>query len=142
MERGIVKLQGRVRAVALGCAVLVAVSVVAFAGVGAGTSARVPVEAETRCGWFDNPTPANASLHDREGEWIIGVQGGHQAEGDWPEFGPKQWVETNGHYGYGCACMKVEVDRETHHVLRIESARARPLSACRRDRALKRWGFK
>ena len=97
---------------------------------------------ETRCGWFSNPTPANASLHDREAEWIIGVQGGHQAEGDWPSFGPKQWVETNGHYGHGCACMSVEVDRESQKVLEIKSARARPLSACRRDKALKRWGFK
>jgi hypothetical protein len=99
-------------------------------------------KAETRCGWFDNPTPANASLHDREGEWIISVQGGHQAEGDWPSFAPKQWVETNGHYGYGCACMSVRVDRETHRVTEIVSARARPLSACRRDKALKRLGFK
>ena len=98
--------------------------------------------AQTRCGWFSNPTPANAWLHDREGEWTIGVQGGHQAEGDWPSFGPKQWVETNGHYGYGCACMSVEVDRESGRVLEIKSARARPLSACRRDKALKRWGFK
>jgi hypothetical protein len=105
-------------------------------------AAGATAAAETRCGWFDNPTPANASLHDREGEWIIGVQGGHQAEGDWPEFGPKQWIETNGHYGYGCACMSVEVDRESGHVLNIKSARARPLSACRRDKALKRWGFK
>jgi hypothetical protein len=103
---------------------------------------RATVLAETRCGWFDNPTPANASLHDREAEWIIAVQGGYQAEGDWPEFGPKQWVETNGPHGYGCACLRVRVDRETHHVLEIESARARPLSACRRDRALKHWGFK
>lgn len=98
--------------------------------------------AETRCGWFDNPTPGNASLHDRADQWIVGVQGGHQAEGDWPSFGPKQWVETNGHYGYGCACMTVEVDRESGRVLEIKSARARPLSACRRDPALKRWGFK
>jgi len=98
--------------------------------------------AETRCGWFSNPTPANASLHDREAEWVVGVQGGHQAEGDWPSFGPKQWVETNVHYGYGCACMTVEVDRESGKVLKINSARARPLSACRRDKALKRWGFK
>ena len=97
---------------------------------------------ETRCGWFSNPTPANASLHDRDDEWIIGVQGGHQAEGDWPSFGPKQWVETNGHYGHGCACLSVEVDRESGRVLQITSARARPLSACRRDKALKRWGFK
>ncbi|MBV9927799.1 MAG: DUF4087 domain-containing protein [Acidobacteria bacterium] len=106
----------------------------------AGTTATV--RAETRCGWFDNPTPANASLHDREAEWIVGVQGGHQAEGDWPSFGPRQWVETNGHYGYGCACMSVEVDRDSKHVLEIKSARARPLSACRRDPALKHWGFK
>ena len=98
--------------------------------------------ARTRCGWFSNPTPANASLHDREAEWSIGVQGGHQAKGDWPSFGPKQWIETNVHYGYGCACMSVEVERETHRVLEIKSARARPLSACRRDKALKRWGFK
>jgi hypothetical protein len=104
--------------------------------------ARASPQAETRCGWFSNPTPANASLHDRDDEWIVGVQGGHQAEGDWPSFGPKQWVETNGHYGHGCACMRIRVDRETNRVIEIESARARPLSACRRDRALKRWGFK
>ena len=131
----------KLRAPFAGCLLFVAATLVAFAGVKSGTHGE-PAQAETRCGWFDNPTPANASLHDREGEWVIGVQGGHQAEGDWPEFGPKQWVETNGHYGYGCACMRVKVDRETHHVLAIESARARPLSACRRDRALKRWGFK
>jgi hypothetical protein len=56
-------------------------------------------KAETRCGWFSNPTPANASLYDRDDEWIIGVQGGHQADGDWPQFSAKQWVETNVHYG-------------------------------------------
>lgn len=97
---------------------------------------------ETRCGWFSNPTPANASLYDSDAEWIIGVQGGYQAEGDWPVFGPKQWVETNVHYGYGCACMSVTVDREKGEVIKIRSASARPLSTCRRDRALKRWEFK
>jgi len=106
-------------------------------------SGRADVEtSETRCGWFSNPTPGNASLHDRDAEWIIGVQGGYQAEGDWPEFGPKQWIETNVHHGYGCACMKVRVNRETHEVIEIESAKPRPLSACRNDRKLKRWGFK
>jgi hypothetical protein len=130
----------KLRLPALGCLIILAA---AFAGGRAETMApSAPAAAETRCGWFDNPTPANASLHDREGEWVISVQGGHQAEGDWPSFGPKQWVETNGHYGYGCACLRVRADRETHRVTQIESARARPLSACRRDRALKRWGFK
>jgi hypothetical protein len=97
---------------------------------------------ETRCGWFSNPTPANASLHDRAGEWIISVQGGHQAEGDWPSFKTGQWVETNGHYGHGCACLRLRVNRESGRVLEIESARARPLAACRRDRSLRKWGFK
>src|SRR5215510_8215726 len=102
----------------------------------------LPEKFETRCGWFSNPTPANASLFDREGEWIIGVQGGYQAEGDWPSFSPKQWVETNGHYGYGCACLRVRVDRSERHVLVIESAQARALSVCRRDPALRKSGLK
>ena len=104
--------------------------------------ALFPATSETRCGWFSNPTPGNASLHDRVAEWIIGVQGGHQAEGDWPEFSPGQWVETNGHYGYGCACLRVQANSRTHEVSRIEKAQARPLSACRKDNALKHWGFK
>lgn len=99
-------------------------------------------KSEMRCGWFSNPTPGNASLHDRDGEWIIGVQGGYQAEGDWPAFSAKQWIETNVHYGYGCACLRVQVDRATEKVIRIESSKARPLSTCRRDRALRKWDFK
>ncbi len=65
---------------------------------------------ETRCGWLSNPTPANISLYDRDGEWIIGVQGGYQVEGEWefPDFKPGQWVITNaGSYGYGCACLRL-----------------------------------
>ncbi|MEP6923972.1 MAG: DUF4087 domain-containing protein [Pyrinomonadaceae bacterium] len=92
---------------------------------------------ETRCGWFSNPTPGNAWLDDRDGEWIIGVQGGYQAEGDWPDFGSKQWVETNGSYGYGCACLRVRVNHKTHEVLEIKSASARSLATCRKDRSLK-----
>ena len=92
---------------------------------------------ETRCGWFSNPTPGNAWLNDRHGEWLIGIQGGHQAEGDWPSFKDRDWVKTNGHYGYGCACMKVSVDHETTKVSRIFTASSRPLATCRRDRTLK-----
>jgi hypothetical protein len=92
---------------------------------------------ENRCGWFVNPTPANASLLDRDGEWIIGMQGGHQAEGDWPEFKHNQWVRQNGSYGYGCACLKVVVDKNTHEVVQIDSASVRSLDICRKDPALK-----
>jgi hypothetical protein len=79
---------------------------------------------ETRCGWFSNPTPANYQV---EGDW------------DWPEFKDGQWVKTNVNYGYGCACMRLRVNRRTSEVLEIQSVRARPLAACRRDPALKKW---
>lgn len=97
---------------------------------------------ETRCGWLDNPTPANVWLNDRDGEWTIGLQGGYQVEGEWewPKFAPRQWVVTNaGSYGYGCACLRLRADRETRRVIEIKEARARPLSACRREPALRKW---
>lgn len=93
---------------------------------------------EMRCGWYSNPTPGNHWLEDKDGEWIIGVQGGHQAEGDYPpEFGTSQWIATNGYYGYGCACLSVKVDKKKSLVLEVASAKARPLSACQNDPALK-----
>ena len=91
---------------------------------------------ENRCGWFHNPTPGNATLTDRDGEWEISSQGGFSADGDWPDFTDAQWVQTNGHDGYGCACMKVGVDRSERRVLRIASATAKPLKVCRADKAL------
>jgi hypothetical protein len=91
----------------------------------------------TRCGWFENPSPANVTLTDRDGEWLIGMQGGHQADGDWPRFRKSEWVATNGSYGHGCACLKVIADPKTREVKQIVSAKARPLKACRGDKALK-----
>ena len=124
----------------VGCLLLIATG---FVSGHPTSSGDVTVEkSERRCGWFSNPTPSNASLYDRDGEWIIAVQGGHQADGDWPDFGPKQWIQTNVHYGYGCACLQLQVNSSTREVMAIESAKARPLSACRNDRKLKRWGFK
>lgn len=95
-----------------------------------------PQKPETRCGWFQNPTPGNAWLVDRDGAWTIGIQGGHQADGAWPEFQDSQWVATNGHHGHGCACLAVIADRRTQEVSRIISTRARPLRACRQDHTL------
>lgn len=131
----------RLHFIAMGCLLLtgVAFSNAPFRMAGAATADE---QFETRCGWFVNPTPANISLYDREDEWIIGVQGGYQVEGDWdwPDFKPGQWVSTNaGSYGYGCACLQLRVNRQTHEVLEIKSSRPRSLAACRKDQALKRW---
>ena len=104
------------------------------------SSAQQSKKFETRCGWLDNPTPANYSFYDKDGEWIIGVQGGYQVEDfSAPAFG-KQWVNSpNGSYGYGCACFQMTVDKETSYVLEIRKSYARPLSACRKDKALRKW---
>lgn len=96
---------------------------------------------ELRCGWYANPTPGNHWLNDADGEWIIGAQGGHQAEGDaFPEFKDDQWVKTNGNYGYGCACIRARFDYKTREVLEIREAYAKPLSACENDPALQEPG--
>ena len=94
--------------------------------------------ASVRCGWLDNPTPGNASLYDKDGEWTIAVQGGHQANGDWPPaFKPGQWIGRGpGSYGYGCVCLTVELDVKEKNILNILSGEARALSVCRKDRAI------
>ena len=108
---------------------------------GAAVAGAAAPQAERRCGWFSNPTPGNLSLFDRDGEWVIGVQGGHQAQdsGDWPSFRPGQWVEQNGHYGYGCACLEMRADPASKEVLAYGRTWARPLAACRHDPGLRQW---
>jgi hypothetical protein len=95
---------------------------------------------ERRCGWLQNPTPANYWLLDRDGEWTLSAQGGYRAEGmdDLPDMTTRGWVRTNGYYGYGCACMSVTTDRGSGRVMRIFSATPVPLRQCRADRRLPR----
>jgi hypothetical protein len=90
-----------------------------------------------RCGWLSNPTPANWWLTDSQGQWILGTQGGDQAPGmdDMPDMSTAGWVETNGHYGYGCACMTIDSDSEGK-VTRIADASPKPLKQCQADRKL------
>ena len=55
-----------------------------------------------------------------------------------PDMTTRGWVETNGHYGYGCACMTVSTDRRDHadhpdpfRRRRCRCASAAPTGACR-----------
>ncbi len=94
--------------------------------------------AERRCGWLENPTPANFSLKDRQGEWVMGEQGGHQAIGmdEIPNLTTGGWVATNGSYGHGCACITGTFDARTRQVVQIYRAEGVPLARCKADRAL------
>lgn len=106
-----------------------------FAGFASSSNA-----AETRCGWLQNPTPANWWLVDKDGSWTISTQGGLSAEGmeSIPDLSEGQYVRTNGNYGYACACLDVTVNRRNKRITRIYSAEQLPLRTCRQDRALPR----
>lgn len=127
------------RSIGRGLATLAA-ALTALGGADRATASEKPPQPVTRCGWFQNPTPGNAWLADKDGQWIIGIQGGHQAEGDWPDFHGRGWVHTNRSYGYGCACMRVLADAPSREVQRILSATVRPLEACRQDSGLPKPG--
>ncbi|MFZ3008177.1 MAG: DUF4087 domain-containing protein [Phenylobacterium sp.] len=94
---------------------------------------------ELRCGWIANPTPGNWWLTDSAGEWVIGLQGGSQAQGmdEIPDLSAADWVVTNGSsYGYGCACLRVTTDPKAKQITRIHSVTQKPIKACRADKKL------
>jgi hypothetical protein len=60
---------------------VLAILFIALIAVASSAVAAEP-KTQTLCGWFQNPTPGNAWLQDRSAEWVVGIQGGHQAEGE------------------------------------------------------------
>ena len=100
--------------------------------------AQGAIRNQTLCGWYENPTPANFYLTDKSGQWVIGLQGGHQAEGDLPEFKDSQWkaYDSSRGYGYGCACIQGRVNTSTREVLEINKSQVKAIAACRQDKSL------
>jgi hypothetical protein len=100
--------------------------------------ASVALGTETRCGWLQNPTPANWWLDDNAGSWTIMTQGGNdEPEGMdlIPDISEHDYVNTNGNYGYACACMHVETDGDKH-ITKILSVRQLKLAKCQKDASL------
>jgi hypothetical protein len=112
-------------------ALAICVAMLAFA------SAAAWAAPERRCGWLVNPTPGNWWLTDRDGEWVLGSQGQEPVAGmeAIPDMTTRDWVATNGSYGYGCACLTVET-APRRQVLRVLAATQLPIARCRADRAL------
>lgn len=100
--------------------------------------------AETRCGWIENPTPANWWLEDADNMWTIMTQGedADAVEGMEliPDISEHDYVRTNGSYGYACACMSVETDGK-ERITKILSFRQLALAKCQNDKALKSPGY-
>jgi hypothetical protein len=99
-------------------------------------------QAERRCGWYINPTPANVLLEDADGLWRIGTQGGPSAPGFDDAYAGafddrREWVFTNGSYGYGCACVDGEFGAVgSEQVRRVTGFQALTLAQCLADPAL------
>ncbi|WP_157791954.1 DUF4087 domain-containing protein [Pseudorhodobacter sp. MZDSW-24AT] len=94
-----------------------------------------------RCGWYANPTPGNHWLTDRDATWTLSTQGGAEVPG-WMDLPAEafayepgsSWVETNGSYGYGCACITGRFGPATAgEVLRVAQMQPLPLSRCETD---------
>ena len=98
--------------------------------------------ADTRCGWFSNPTPANVFLDDAHGGWTLSAQGRGGAPGFddlWASEGsPEEWVLMSpAGYGYGCACVEGDFGPVgSQQVLEVRRYWHRPLAACASDPAL------
>ena len=104
-----------------------------------GTMSAAAGAAENRCGWLQNPTPANWWLEDGEGTWTMMTQGGGDEPDGFdriPDISAGDYVRTNGNYGYACACMKVETDASQGRILVIHSFRQLPIAQCANDTAL------
>jgi hypothetical protein len=87
---------------------------------------------------LQNPTPANWFLKDKDGTWIISRQGGYQAGGmdNLPRIDEREYVKTNGYYGYACACLDVVADSSQMKITKIQSGEQLLLSTCREDPSL------
>jgi hypothetical protein len=96
---------------------------------------------EYRCGWLENPTPGNIWLTDSVASWTISTQGGYQIKDKYLKLLPKthdnEFVRTNGHYGYSCACINMKTDKKTKRVSKIYSkGKSLLLKQCLEDRNL------
>lgn len=99
------------------------------------------IAAEYRCGWLENPTPGNWWLNDKDGSWTISAQGGYSVPDksldNLPDIKDSEFVRTNIHYGYTCACMSVTVDKQNNLVTAIHNkGKQLTLKKCLEDRNL------
>lgn len=96
---------------------------------------------EKRCGWIQNPTPGNYWLDDASGTWIIRFQGSTREPRGMDRIGDvssRDYVRTNGNYGYACTCMTVDTGKRDglNVITAIHSVTQLPLARCRADKAL------
>lgn len=102
----------------------------------------MPAAAETRCGWYHNPTPGNVFLEDADGQWWFSSQGSAPVAGFedayTPAFDNRLRIDYAGQvtqrYGYSCACA--EGTFAAGGALSISDLREIPMARCEADPSL------
>lgn len=93
--------------------------------------------AETRCGWLENPSPANLWLIDADSIWTISEQGGvtvsDSSMDNLPTTNDDEYVRTNVNYGFSCVCLRVDTDRSSSRILVVHSGEQLLLKQCLED---------
>ncbi|MDP3195952.1 DUF4087 domain-containing protein [Tabrizicola sp.] len=106
-----------------------------------------PAHAETRCGWFDHPSPNLVDLIDADGLWSIAWPGSGTVyyppgydEAYTRAFDDRVRINSSGEiitegagYGYSCACVEGEFDRNKGEALSISRLTELPLAQCKAD---------
>lgn len=95
------------------------------------------MSAEKRCGWLENPTPANLWLIDNDSEWTLSIQGtgfiNEDSMDNMPIIDDKEFVRTNGNYGFSCVCLTVETNKDTSEIVEVYSGEQLLLKQCLED---------
>jgi hypothetical protein len=95
------------------------------------------ISAENRCGWLVHPTPGNLWLVDADSNWTISIQGvgfpNEESMDKMPEIDEKEFVRTNGYYGFSCVCLNVKTDRKKSKILNVYSGKQLLLKECLED---------
>jgi len=95
------------------------------------------IAAEKRCGWLVNPTPGNMWLIDATSEWTISIQGtglfSERSMDKMPSIDDKEFVRTNGNYGFSCVCLNVKTDKKKSEILEVYSGQQLLLKQCLED---------
>jgi hypothetical protein len=95
------------------------------------------MSAEKRCGWLDNPSPANLWLIDGDSDWILSRQGldflTDDSNNNMPTIDDKEFVRTNVNYGFSCVCLTVKTNKESSKILEVYSSEQLLLKQCLED---------
>ena len=95
------------------------------------------ISVEKRCGWLENPTPANLWLIDSESEWTLSIQGKGFINEDsiekMPTIDDNEFVRTNGNYGFSCVCLNVKTNKQRSEILEVYGGEQLLLKKCLED---------